>query len=213
MTTNKITLNPAIVAALLCAAAKNDVRFYLNGLCLENDNGTARATATDGHVLITATDAHSVWSGENNEPAIVQRAELEWALKNTKAGQKIIVHRDGKMAEIVAGNGATMTAALIDGRFPDWRAFVPNGDFSGEEPFVSAVLLGAIAKAGEALKKYGAYASKKYGIYAKLIGNGPRNAAGFRYAGLASGLDVGGVVMPVRADESYARESLYRGLI
>lgn len=206
-----LTLNAAIPAALLHAMAKKDVRFYLKGLYLEPSDGTVRAVATDGSVLMIATDAYSKWEGDQ-APVIVPRDAIEWAVKNSKAGS-VIVRIDGEKAEIVASNGASMVATLIDGKFPDWKMVIPSGPLSGEEPFLACEYLERIAKAGSVLAKMGGAAKSKTGVYPRIIGNGLRSSASFRYGGLTPGLDLGGVVLPMRAEEEYSRDSMLAPLV
>lgn len=208
--TATLTLNAAIPAALLHAMAKKDVRYYLKGLYLEPSHGTVRAVATDGSVLMVATDAYSKWQGDET-PVIVPRDAIEWAVKNSKAGS-IIVRVDGDKAEVVASNGASMVATLVDGKFPDWKMVIPAGPLSGEEPFLASGYLERLGKAGSALTKMGGAAKSKIGVYPRIIGNGLRSSASFRYGGMAEGLDLGGVVMPMRADESYSRDNLLTAL-
>lgn len=208
--TATLTLNAAIPAALLHAMAKKDVRYYLQGLYLEPSNGTVRAVATDGHVLMVATDAYSKWQGDET-PVIVPRDAIEWAVKNSKAGNKagsMIVRIDDGKAEVVASNGASMVATLTDGKFPDWKSVVPSGPLSGDEPFIACQYLERISRAGAALARFGGAANARIGVYPRIIGNGLHRSASFRYGGKTDGLDLGGVVMPIRADETFGRDDL-----
>lgn len=209
--TATLTLNAATPAALLHAMAKKDVRYYLQGLHLEPSNGTVRAVATDGTLLMVATDAYSKWQGDEKS-VIVPRDAVEWAIKNSKAGQKIIVRIDGERAEIVAGSGATLVTTLVDGKFPDWKAVVSPGVLSGEEPFLACAVLERIAKAGIALAKMGGAVKSRHGVYPRIIGNGRDRSATFRYGGMDPGLDLGGVVMPMRAEEDYSRDGMLTAL-
>lgn len=208
--TATLTLNAAIPAALLHAMAKKDVRYYLKGLYLEPSHGTVRAVATDGSILVVATDAYSKWEGDQ-APVIVPRDAIEWAVKNSKTGS-IIVRIDGEKAEVVASNGAAMAATLVGGQFPQWRMVIPAGQLSGEEPFLACEYLERIAKVGSALTKMGGAAKSKIGVYPRIIGNGLRSSASFRYGGLTPGLDLGGVVMPIRAEEDYSRDGMLSAL-
>lgn len=210
--TATIILNAAIPAALLHTMAKKDVRYYLNGLYLEPSNGTVRAVATDGNMLVVASDAYSKWEGDQ-APVIVPRDAIEWAVKNSKAGN-IIVRLDGRVTcEVVASNSASMVATLVDGKFPDWKMVIPAGPLSGEEPFLACEYLERIAKVGSSLAKMGGAAKSKIGVYPRIIGNGLRSSASFRYGGLTTGLDMGGVVMSIRAEEDYSRDGMLAALV
>lgn len=112
------TIPAALISAALHVAAKNDIRFYLNGVLVEPHADGAIIVATDGYRML------------------IVRTALEWELG------KIIIPRDAcellaKMKGDVefaavgdagrfkaAHGGRTIEFSAIDGRYPDWRATV-----------------------------------------------------------------------------------------
>lgn len=103
--------------------AQQDVRYYLNGLCLEFGPTGTRAVATDGHrMAISETDS----SGATNvRQIIVPRKgvhEIARLLDTTDASVDIQIAPNHLRLKTA---GATFTTKLIDGRFPDYTKVVP----------------------------------------------------------------------------------------
>lgn len=104
--------------------AHQDVRYYLNGLLLELEGARLRVVATDGHrmglsefVLAGAID------GERQ--VIVPRkgvVEMTRFLSNTV--DDTVVRVSNNHLQIGTGE-VTLTAKLIDGRFPDYSQVIP----------------------------------------------------------------------------------------
>lgn len=200
-----ITLNIAVLAACAPMMAKHDVRYYLNGMLLTPELGTVRAVATDGHALATGLDAYSTWAGDQ-APVIVPRALVEWALKNIKRGP-VTIERDGDALTVRAGNGAAMTDARVDGKFPDWHRVMPVA-LTGAPPIMAADVMAAVVKCQQAIEKAGG--GKRTGLY--FVGAGRDKSAGWRLTDLAEGLDVGGVAMPMRSGSGLTPDTIYSGL-
>ena len=114
-----VTLTKNQVKALLACAAKNDVRYYLNGILIDNsgDNGCI-VLATCGHVLLagkpdkTEYPEHGKW--------IVPRDILELSLK-TKAKDFFI-----EVGGSPAGYINKLPFTCISGKFPDWRQLLSD---------------------------------------------------------------------------------------
>jgi DNA polymerase-3 subunit beta len=145
----KITIDHSIIKALLICAAKQDIRYYLKGVCVDaRANGDVVLVATDGHRLlaypVAVDNIEALAPGEY----IIPRETLE-AVKPAKAGRITLpIHIDivtapdtpdpervgvtikGKTSITVTGATSAVTAP-IDGKFPDWRRIVPAST-SGE---------------------------------------------------------------------------------
>jgi DNA polymerase-3 subunit beta len=145
----KITIDHSIIKALLICAAKHDVRYYLNGVCVDaRANGYVVLVATDGHRLlaypVAVDNIEALAPGEY----IIPREALE-AVKPAKAGRIVLpIHIDivtapdtpdpervgvtikGKTTITVTGATSAVTAP-IDGQYPNWRRIVPAST-SGE---------------------------------------------------------------------------------
>ena len=145
----KITIDHSIIKALLICTAKQDIRYYLNGVSVDaRANGDVVLVATDGHRLlaypVAVDNIEALAPGEY----IIPRETLE-AVKPAKAGRITLpIHIDittapdtpdpervgvtikGKTSITVTGATSAVTAP-IDGKFPDWRRIVPAST-SGE---------------------------------------------------------------------------------
>lgn len=105
-----IKINRAeFLSALLCAATK-DVRYYLNGVCIDSEG------------FIVATDGHRMFVGK----ATTDQETVIFSLKG-KAPAKfdhVVINTESKSAVFADINGdavQTTPVDIIDGRFPDWR--------------------------------------------------------------------------------------------
>jgi len=127
----KITIDYAIIKALLTAAPKKDMRYYLNGICVDATKDTVVLVATDGHMMISFPISADAIEDRINGQFIIDRVDLD-AIKPAKAGKHtlpLIIEVDDKGYTISGATKAVNT--LVDGKFPDWRRVVPQ-TLSGE---------------------------------------------------------------------------------
>ena len=106
------------------AMAQQDVRYYLNGLCLETSNRTFRAVATDGHRLALSEIALKE-AADLNEQVILPRKgvmELE-KLLDDEGDLELSLGSNHARAQI---NDIRFTSKLIDGRFPEYDRVLPK---------------------------------------------------------------------------------------
>jgi DNA polymerase-3 subunit beta len=113
----------------LFAMAQQDVRYYLNGLMLELNEGVLRAVASDGHRLslceqsfVNADDSHAF------RQIIVPRKgvlELQRLLSN-EADDALLTFELSSNNLCVTLGPVVFFAKLIDGRFPDFRRVLPK---------------------------------------------------------------------------------------
>ena len=107
------------------AMARQDVRYYLNGLLLEVAPEKIRSVATDGHRLAVAqleTDA----GVEGSKSIIVPRKgvlELSRLLSTEDAQLEV---RVGTNAVQMSVGNVRFTSKLIDGKFPDYGRVIPD---------------------------------------------------------------------------------------
>lgn len=109
------------------ASAKNDVRYYLNGLLLETDaKGVLRAIATDGHRM--ATSKCQYLAHAYNEHQIILSNDgvryIEGLLKVCTSTNLKLHFNDSHLCADLP-NGTMLKMQVIDGRFPDWRRVIP----------------------------------------------------------------------------------------
>ncbi|MCA3503149.1 MAG: hypothetical protein IOD05_07865, partial [Rhodobacter sp.] len=119
------------IKALLLAAARNDVRYYLNGICMDvAPNGSAVAVSTDGHILLALPVERAEDDGEPRATVagqyVIPRDVLEGLKAPLKGGAATVTIDVGAKTVTVAVAGKASSAALVDGKFPDWRRVVPR---------------------------------------------------------------------------------------
>lgn len=127
----KITIDHAIIKALLTAAPKKDMRYYLNGICVDASKDTVVLVATDGHMMLSFPVSADAIEDRINGQFIIDRVDLD-AIKPAKAGKHmlpLVIEVDDKGYTISGATKAVNT--LVDGKFPDWRRVVPQ-TLSGE---------------------------------------------------------------------------------
>ena len=109
------------------AMARQDVRYYLNGLLLEISPQNVKAVATDGHRLaIARLDAAT--GLEDEKSIIVPRKgvlELARLLTTEDAELKVRVGTNAVQLEI---DDVRFTSKLIDGKFPDYGRVIPDAE-------------------------------------------------------------------------------------
>ena len=187
--------------SLICAA-KQDVRYYLKGVCVDaRADGTVVLVATDGHRLlaypVAVENIEALAPGEY----VIPRELLE-AVKPAKAGRITLpIHVDittapstpdperagvtikGKTSITITG-ATTTVGAPIDGKFPDYRRIIPAST-SGE---VAQYQPDYISGFGDICKLLGG----QYGPYINY--NGPSAAVVSNLPGAF------GLLMPMRLD-------------
>ena len=173
-------------ASVVCAA-KQDTRYYLKGACIDmNTGGCPQLIATDGHRMSVSYVEVDTNAPRDDSQYIIPREILEWIVKIKKA-TLIRVEFHGTRVE-ASCNGASISAPLIDARYPDWRRVVNRSD--NRTPTldigISAEYLGDVAK------------------WQKHLGYNVPNGALFEFDGPSSPIRVKAddenymVIMPVR---------------
>lgn len=109
----------------LLFASKKDVRYYLNGVLFEINNGQARLVATNGEVLCVFRLGET---DQKDAQVIIPRDIVEGL--RLKSGELDIKLLEDGTAEINA-NGQYTRFKPVNGRFPDYRRVIPSGDMSG----------------------------------------------------------------------------------
>ncbi|MEX5367425.1 DNA polymerase III subunit beta [Acinetobacter haemolyticus] len=117
-------------AALICAA-KNDVRFYLNGVAIDRGN----VVSTDGHRLFY-TEIDNI--NPEMQQVIIPREAIEYLSKKAtgiKDLKKLVIvtlnGAEGKLA--IQGTDIIERFRAIDGKFPEWKRIIPKADGSEYE--------------------------------------------------------------------------------
>ena len=105
--------------------AQQDVRYYLNGLMMEANDGKLRTVATDGHRLSMAeTDLDN--SGSDRQVIVPKKAVQEF--------MRILAASTGSVDLAFSQNhlqanfgDIRFVTKLIDGKFPDYQRVIPEG--------------------------------------------------------------------------------------
>ena len=145
----KLTISHDTIKALLLIAPKSDIRYYLNGVCVDVRAGLVTLVATDGHRLlavpVTADNVESATDGQY----IIPRETLE-AVKPVKVPRSdtlpLTIEIEG--ARITITGATTATSPTVDGRFPDWRRVTPTSA-SNEPAQYQPEYIASFGKIGE----------------------------------------------------------------
>lgn len=131
--TTIIHIQQSTLDAMLLIAAKNDIRYYLNGVYLEWNNVLTRAVGCDGHRL--AVKQHFVEDNQGAGSIIIPRDVIERLPKRPKNDAIVSITctgvEDSKKWAIVAG-GVTINFTPCEDRYPDWRRVTHGIKTSGE---------------------------------------------------------------------------------
>ena len=127
----KLTIDYAILKALLIVAPKQDIRYYLKGVLVDVRAQDVTLVATNGHVLLAVPCQDSIIDTVVGDRLIGQwiipREALE-AVKPCKVGRTtrpITVEIKAPDAITITG-ATTATTTPVDGRYPDWRRVMPG---------------------------------------------------------------------------------------
>lgn len=122
------TIDQATLARLIDATqfsmAKDDARYFLNGMKFETEGNLLRTVATDGHRLAVCT--MSLNQELTTHSVIVPRKaviELSRLINNGADATRLEIGTNNLR---VSTNGIVFTTKLIDGRFPDYRRVFPR---------------------------------------------------------------------------------------
>lgn len=150
-----VTLRDAAVfiGSALNLAAKKDVRFYLNGVCLRlNANGVAVMDATDGHVM---GRYYATIEGGHTLPAlglIIPRDACEAIVKAKALDITIMCDPLNDKLIIISMGRTQLSVEPHDARYPDFAPIM-----NGVQPCAPAMfqpsVLGLVCKAAEAMRK------------------------------------------------------------
>ena len=194
----KITLKTSVLRAALICAAKKDLRYYLQGICISiNGPDVAMVYGTDGHVLfagqcpIEVIDAPEAYGFQIIIPsdtikAIDKKAEFI-DLETIEGGAKDYY---------LLGNARFQA---INARYPDISRVVPSRDAFTEQK-ISYFDPEFIVRGNEALAMY--YGTKKRKVFFSLLQRG--DYSGVIHDGKNDALVV---IMPMRNDSG-----TYQGL-
>lgn len=196
-----------VIKSLLICAGDSDVRYYLNGICLDmRTPGRAHLIATDGHRALIV-DAETLFATDDDGETLAVREEgahyiiPRELLENVKPAKCGIVknlavritlsHTDSQPVMVSVAGLTTASAPVIDGKYPEIQRVVPR------------------ATSGEAVQYDPAYVGDFGKVAGLLSGKGKSSYITIGYNGLAAALiglptlgriEAFGLLMPTRTD-------------
>ncbi len=107
------------------AMAQQDVRYYLNGMLWEVNEGYLRMVATDGHRLAMCTLEATTDSSELLQVILPRKGVIELS--------RLLINEDQAVQVVIGSNHIrattsdfTFTSKLVDGKFPDYDRVLPK---------------------------------------------------------------------------------------
>lgn len=122
------------------AMARQDVRYYLNGLLLEVSPQNIKAVATDGHRLAVARLEAATGLQDEKSIIVPRKGVLELARLLTTEDAELQI-RVGTNAVQLAIDDVRFTSKLIDGKFPDYGRVIPDAESCDKRLFLDRELL------------------------------------------------------------------------
>jgi DNA polymerase III subunit beta len=146
-----VTIDTQLLKSLALITPKNDVRYYLNGICVDfRADGTARLVTTDGHRLIVARLAHA--EGDDKPTEARQFIIPRKIIQNLKVEKyfptmtwNFAIGEENGFRSSVGGPHTSTEFKCIDGKFPDYERVIPL-TVSGEAGCYNMHYLADLAK-------------------------------------------------------------------
>ncbi len=111
--------------------AHQDVRYFLNGICLEIGGGQMRSVATDGHrlALCALKDGISTDGNEDHRIIIPRKAVMELARLVDDSDQEVKLQiGDSHIRFLFEESDTVFSSKLVDGQYPDYLQVIPTGN-------------------------------------------------------------------------------------
>ena len=120
----KILLKISTLKAAAICAAKNDIRYYLNGVCIDvRTDSKLVIVGTDGNVMFIGVDDYEgEWNGKQ-EQIIIPIKTVKHVLKNCNKELIHIVLKSLLDGEMLLDKYAFKP---IDGKYPDYKKVIPK---------------------------------------------------------------------------------------
>ena len=138
----QVSIQIKTIKALLHFAAKKDIRYYLQGVQIEQGETGTYAVATNGHFLAVAridTQAQAPASmivGSDHLAAAIKGNKLDFITLDVVAAYKVTIKT----------GASEVTVQTLDGRYPDWRRVI-RAPQSGEQAYFDPDYSATVQKA------------------------------------------------------------------
>jgi DNA polymerase III subunit beta len=194
----------SIIAAASHAMAKQDIRYYLNGMMIEkSSHGGVRVVATNGHHLIVVRSASATIQQRKKAQYIIPGKMILSIIKAAKQGMEVEfkVSSNGQVSARISD--VTFHEKIIEARYPDWEKTIPEDDTVSGPVEVAPQYIDSAIKAHSSLCKFEGRGTKYNGIRWHMRGNNKPLIATFGDA--LDEVDALAVIMPLHCSsiESY----------
>ena len=195
-----INVPVSIIAAAAHAMAKDDVRYYLNGMMIEKStNGGVRVVATNGHHMIVIRSAKATIKQRIKSQYIIPRDMINRIAKEGKKGGDVEFKISSNKSVSARISDVTFHGKVIEGRFPDWEKVIPKDDSLTGPAEIAPQYMESVLKAHITLCKLEGYGIKYSGLVWHMRGAGEPAMAVFGSS--VDGIEGIAVVMPLRNKE------------
>ena len=133
----KLKISKLLLESALIFQARNDVRYYLNGICFMPDG------------RITSTDGHRAFIGGNHENKLTENVIIKIGKPPTKRYDYAIIDTKSKIATYHDEAGVMVGAGIceeIDGNYPDIDRIIPKQAAPAEQIGFNAKYLADVEK-------------------------------------------------------------------
>lgn len=178
----KLKISKLLLESALTFQARNDVRYYLNGICFMPDG------------RIASTDGHRAFIGCSHDNKLTENVIIKIGKSPTKRYDYVIIDTKSKIATYHNEAGVMVGAGIceeIDGRFPGIDRVIPKETKAAEEIGFNAGYLVDVERVAKLFNPK--FSCVKFEL------NGNTNAA-VCYLSAPSGETAKIVVMPMRID-------------
>ncbi|MBU3694689.1 MAG: DNA polymerase III subunit beta [Rhodocyclaceae bacterium] len=128
------------------AMAQQDIRYYLNGLLLDQVGETVRLVATDGHRLAYAEGRADGAATGTSSSTILPRKLVQELARLLSDGDEPVTLQVGPQQVRASFGDIRIASKVIDGKFPDYNRVIPQ-DHPKAIEVPRAVLLDALRRA------------------------------------------------------------------
>lgn len=109
------------------AMAQQDIRYYLNGLLLDQTGETVRLVATDGHRLAYAEGRAEIAAQGTSSSTILPRKLVQELARLLGDGDEPVTLQIGAQQVRASFGDIRIASKVIDGKFPDYNRVIPQG--------------------------------------------------------------------------------------
>lgn len=125
-----VTLHQGALRELLrltqFAMAQQDIRYYLNGLLLDQVGEAVRMVATDGHRLAYCEGRAEVTAESPGSSTILPRKLVQELSRLLSDGEEPVSLQIGAQQVRVTFGDVSIASKVIDGKFPDYNRVIPQ---------------------------------------------------------------------------------------